>query len=531
VTQGSALETGRAAFAAGEWEAAAAAFAAAGDVAAALDGLGQVRWFQCRIEEGVALREAAYAAYLRESDEPAAAGCALWLAVEYLSARGAEAVANGWFLRAERLLEGRPACPAHVELEIARARRSGDEAHFRTALEVAQSLGSRDLEVRAASVLGEQLVRTGRIEEGMALLDEAMAAVLGGELSDPWAMGGAACQLLAACDGAADWPRATQWCEEVVPYIERRGYVPLWAWCRSLYGGVLTATGEWERAEAELLESLRTYGGPGAAMAAYPLARLAELRMRQGRFEEAERLVEGIEDHPRAAAVGIAVLLARGRAEAAASAAERRLARLGAGHPAGADLLPLLIAAREALGDTEGARAAIAQVAELARQLRRTDLTAAAEVASARLGDGAEAAHLETALAIYERLGMPLERERARLALARRLEPQAAVEEARRALRVFERLGARADADDAAALLREHGAVGRTGPRLGEDLTQREQEVLALLGEGLSNAQIAERLVISPKTAEHHVSRILRKLDLKRRSEAAAYAARSGGTF
>jgi DNA-binding NarL/FixJ family response regulator len=126
---------------------------------------------------------------------------------------------------------------------------------------------------------------------------------------------------------------------------------------------------------------------------------------------------------------------------------------------------------------------------------------------------------------------MPLERERTRLALARVLEPEAAVEEARRALRVFERLGARADADDAAALLRDHGAVGRSGPRLGEDLTQREQEVLALLGEGLSNAQIAERLVISPKTAEHHVGRILRKLDLNRRSEAAAYAARSGGTF
>jgi tetratricopeptide (TPR) repeat protein len=362
------LEQAGAAFAAGEWEAAAAAFAAAGETAAALDGLGQVRWFQCRIDEGVALRERAYAAYLQESDEDAAAGCALWLAVEYLSARGADAVANGWFLRAERLLEGRPACPAHVELEIARARRAGGDDHFRRALTLAQSLHSRDLEVRAASVLGEHLVRTGRFDEGMALLDEAMAAVLGGELSDPWAMGGAACQLLAACDGAADWPRATQWCEEIVPYIERRGYVPLWAWCRSLYGGVLTATGHWERAESELLESLRTYGGPGAAMAAYPLARLAELRMRQGRYEEAERLVEGIEDHPRAAAVGIAVLLARGRAQAAASAAERRLARLGPEHPAGADLLPLLAAAREAVGDADGARAAIAELSERGRR-------------------------------------------------------------------------------------------------------------------------------------------------------------------
>jgi DNA-binding CsgD family transcriptional regulator len=53
--------------------------------------------------------------------------------------------------------------------------------------------------------------------------------------------------------------------------------------------------------------------------------------------------------------------------------------------------------------------------------------------------------------------------------------------------------------------------------------------VLRLLGESLTNAEIGRRLFISPKTAEHHVGRILRKLDLRSRAEAAAYAARHGG--
>ena len=92
---------------------------------------------------------------------------------------------------------------------------------------------------------------------------------------------------------------------------------------------------------------------------------------------------------------------------------------------------------------------------------------------------------------------------------------------------VFEDLGAGRDADAAAALMRDLGVkAARTGPKNIGRLTKREQEVLALLGEGLSNPEIAERLFISRKTVEHHVARILAKLGVRSRAEAARLAAR-----
>ena len=127
---------------------------------------------------------------------------------------------------------------------------------------------------------------------------------------------------------------------------------------------------------------------------------------------------------------------------------------------------------------------------------------------------------------------MPLEEARARLVLAELQAvsgPPLALRLARDALHAFEDLGARRDADQAAALLRRLGGTGRTAVRGDRDeLTAREREVLALVAAGLSNGEIAERLVIAPKTAEHHVSRVLAKLGVRSRAEAAAHAVRQG---
>ena len=134
---------------------------------------------------------------------------------------------------------------------------------------------------------------------------------------------------------------------------------------------------------------------------------------------------------------------------------------------------------------------------------------------------------LEVAADRLERFDRDGEAARARLELAALThDPAIAIGEARRALTAFERIDARRDADRAAALLRRLGERPAGGPRDADTLTRREREVFALLGEGLTNAEIAARLFISTKTAGHHVSSVLAKLGLRNRQEAAALAIR-----
>ena len=122
---------------------------------------------------------------------------------------------------------------------------------------------------------------------------------------------------------------------------------------------------------------------------------------------------------------------------------------------------------------------------------------------------------------------MPFDASLARVALARAVAPgdrETAAEEAGVALAVFRQLGAARAAESAAAVLRDCGDPVRR--RSGDELSAREEEVLALIARGLSNAGIARALVISDKTAGHHVSHILAKLGARNRAEAAAHAVR-----
>jgi DNA-binding CsgD family transcriptional regulator len=193
----------------------------------------------------------------------------------------------------------------------------------------------------------------------------------------------------------------------------------------------------------------------------------------------------------------------------------------------------LLVGVHLARGPRFTGNEALDQLAVLAADRKDDRTRAVAKLAGgtvrAARGDQQARADFQAALELFSGLGLALEAAQTRVALARALAshaPAAAVEEARRALETFERLGATRDADAAAAVLRELGGPARTFPKGHGPLTKRETEVLSLLAEGCSNAEIAQRLYISRRTAEHHVASILAKLGLRSRAEVAAYALR-----
>ena len=143
----------------------------------------------------------------------------------------------------------------------------------------------------------------------MRLLDRAMAAVSGGEVTAVGAIGDIYCRLMSACEHAADVRRAEQWMAAADRLVAWQDFVA--PTCRCHYGGILIAVGRWGEAEAQLQVALEAFerGYRGERISA--LVRLAELRARQGRHAEAERLLEGSEWHPMARQSLASIAMAR----------------------------------------------------------------------------------------------------------------------------------------------------------------------------------------------------------------------------
>ncbi len=480
--------------------------------------------------------EEAFVAYRHAGDLPAAARAARTVGWFRGWVFGEWAVHRGWIVRARRLLEQADDEHGRGWVVLDDALGGSDlelqRSQYLEAIAVARRTGDDDLECDATASLGMMLVFSGRIDQGMAYLDEALAAICGGDVSELPVVEGCLCGLITACERTRDVSRAEEWLRAADQVIRRNNLLAVAGHCRAHYAGILVAAGRWDDAEDELLAALDLLP-EGIAIWQSARCRLADLRLRQGRLEEAEQLLTGL-DHHDDAVVPLSVLhLARLRPDLAVELLDRALDAGTHEHHGQVPMLALSVDAHLARGDVDSAHRSSERLVEIAADQPSTYVRAVAAVARAKLctatGDGDARAGWHQALTMFIEARLPAEAASARVELARVISidrPSAAIAELEAAHRTFEELGARRSADQAAALLRELGGPNKTGPKRRSELTRREDEVLELLALGLSNPEIGTRLFISTKTAEHHVGRILSKLGLRNRTEAAAYATR-----
>jgi DNA-binding NarL/FixJ family response regulator len=559
-------ETGDAALRRGAWAEARAAFDAALAVREspeALEGLGTAAWWLDLAEVLFDARERAYRLYLDRGDSCAAARIAVNLAWDCWAFRGEPAVASGWLQRARRQLEEFPNSSERAWLDI----REGslalfedgdpDRAHVLATegIRAAKAAGNHDLEMLGHAVQGLALVSSGAVAEGMRLLDEVNAAVVAGEMHDLLAIGLSCCYMVAACDRVRDYDRALQWVTRLKAFCTRWGLRPLFAVCRTQYASICMWRGTWIEAEQELVAATDELAASRPGMTADGMVRLGELRRRQGRLVEAAELFEKCHPHPMASLGRGELAMERGDMRAAADEAERYLRRVPARNRV--DRVPgldLLVRARAAVADLDGAKTALAEMTGIASIVGTVPVRAAVSLATGTVqltGGDADAARraFEDAVDAYLQSGASFELARARVELSRALaalgRAGAAADEIQRAVELFTELRADVEAARARNVAAEYAkktAAGHTAAEHSEPadreprnarkdaagLSAREIEVLRLVAAGLNNQDIAERLFLSDHTVHRHVANIFSKLSVSSRAAAVAQAARQG---
>jgi DNA-binding NarL/FixJ family response regulator len=536
------VEAGRAALRRGEWQEARRCFEAGGAAGdpEALEGLGWACWWLSDESALFAAREAAYRGWSSAGRPVDAARLATWLGTDSFDFRGEAAVGLGWLRRAQSLLEGTGTTPElgwwHVHqaekvLISGDLEQASDLAH--EAYRVGDELALVDLRMTASATEGLARVYDGD-DAGMPLLAEAATAAVADEFAEPWAAGWCCCYLIYACEQFRDYAGAAGWCRSIDEWSKRWNIRFINRACRAHYAGVLIWQGIWADAEAELTipsEELPHIRRPTVTEV---VVRLAELRRRQGRVEEAETMFLESADHP-LAILGLGELrLDLDDPTGARERAEEYL-RLAGSEPAcpRAAGLELLARARAGLGDVAGAVDALEELQELAAKLDIEPVLASAAFARGMVSAAQQDADrarvaFEDAIRHYRRSGAPYEESLARLALARQLQAvgrrRDATVHAAAASRVLSRLGATRAAGEAEGLA---SAVVR--PAVGDALlTPRELEVLRLVAAGRTNREMARELVLSEHTVNRHVTNILTKLGTGSRSAAVAEAMRQG---
>jgi DNA-binding CsgD family transcriptional regulator len=527
-----ALERGRQAFERNAWAEAYRLLQAADREAPLephdLDSLATAAYLIGRDEDSDGYRTRAHQLFLDRHDAERAARSAYWLAFG-LAQRGARAPASGWFARTERILDdarvdsvlrGSLLVPVAIQRIVDGDPAAGYDA-FTRAADVARRFGDRDLASVACEGRGRALIRLGKIADGVALLDEAMAAVVAGEVT-PLAAGDVYCSVLEGCQEILDVGRSyewttslARWCSAQPDLVRYRGE------CLLYRAEVLQLRGSWPDAARDAGDACALLEArPGAGGAFY---RLGEIHRLRGELAEAEAAYARANERGRKPQPGLSLLrLAQGQVESAAASIRTVLADTHRRAPR-SRMLPAAVEILLAAGDVDAARAAAAELSEIAGQVGTPFLAAASAHAAGAMALAADdlpaaSAALRQACEIWRDLGVPYEHAQSCQLLAavcdRRGDREGHRLERDAARTLLERLGL------SPVTARDHAAA----PRAAGALSDRELQVLRLLAEGRTNRAIGEALFISEKTVARHVSNIFDKVGVSSRSSATAWA-------
>jgi ATP/maltotriose-dependent transcriptional regulator MalT len=476
----------------------------------AYEGLGAAARYALDADAALEAHERGYKLARAQHDDEAAARLAVQLGYDAYAFRGL-AEAQGWVERAAMLVDGRSASVASATIALMRAHLAllGDHdpegacqlsSH---AVAEAREIGAVDVEMLARALNGLARASLGAVGEGMRSLDAAVAAAVGGEMSDVDSIETVCCYMIDACRRVRDLERAREWCERVREIATRFDDRLMFSVCRTYYAELLMWQGDLEGAETELTVATAELAAIRPGREADPLVRLAELRRRQGRAAEADALVTRTGAHRLRLLVEGQLALDRGQAQVALEAAERFLRVVGESdrfeRVAGLEL-----AVRAGVACQDGrAEAAAEELSAIAEATGTLPLRAAARLAEGRVGAGK--GELELARSCLQEASDLLH------AAGAVYEAAIADIELASALDLLDRDAEAANLRSRAQQrLEELGVLSRAERPGG--LSAREAEVLCLVARGLSNDDIAHELVLSVRTVERHVANAYAKI-------------------